>query len=139
MTEPDPRVPIVWQDREMGSAPTSFPGLRAIGQEESLEPGAIAGELAALDGRERSAAVRAGTPCRLPYIPAPGFPELVSTRHDDFLEPSWPQVDRAQATGDLRSLAAFDADSAARLFEANDANLYRATETGRDRVVADPG
>ena len=296
----------------MDTASTSFQGLRAIGQEvsleagrflwregdrgdevvllldgvldvvhepasgepvvlRSLEPGAIVGEFAALDGRERSAAVRAVTPCRLLRIPAPGFRELVSTRHDVVLELFWQQVDRvrsltgrvtqthraaitdsltglynfgffrdrlglevdrARATGDPLSLAVFDidlfkrfndrhghaagnealvkvaaairagsrrgdvvaryggeefvvllygahrpeaaafadqirtrigetpfgdpknpervtvsggvatlpddADSAARLVEAADANLYRAKETGRDRVVADP-
>ena len=122
----------------MDPASTSFQGLRAIGQEESLEsgrflwregdrgdevvllldgvldvvleppsgepvvlrslePGAIVGEFAVLDGRERSAAVRAVTPCRLLRIPAPGFRDLVSRRHDIVLELFWQQVDRVRS------------------------------------------
>ncbi len=63
----------------------------------SLEPGAIVGEFAALDGRERSAAVRAVTPCRILRVPAPAFRKLVSTRHDVVLELFWQQVDRVRS------------------------------------------
>jgi diguanylate cyclase (GGDEF)-like protein len=63
----------------------------------SLEPGAVVGEFAALDGRERSAAVRAVTPSRVLRIPAPAFRELVSTRHDIVLELFWQQVDRVRS------------------------------------------
>jgi diguanylate cyclase (GGDEF)-like protein len=63
----------------------------------SLEPGAIVGEFAALDGRSRSAAVRAVTPCNVLRIPAPAFRKLVSTRHDIVLELFWQQVDRVRS------------------------------------------
>ena len=63
----------------------------------SLEPGAIVGEFAVLDGRSRSAAVRAVTPCSLLRIPAPAFRKLVSTRHDIVLELFWQQVERVRS------------------------------------------
>ncbi len=63
----------------------------------TLEPGAIVGEFAALDGRGRSAAVRAVTPCRVLRVPAPAFRELVARRHDIVLELFWQQVDRVRS------------------------------------------
>lgn len=63
----------------------------------SLEPGAIVGEFAALDGHGRSAAVRAVTPCRVLRVPAPAFRELVSSRHDIVLALFWQQVERVRS------------------------------------------
>ena len=63
----------------------------------SLEPGAIVGELASLDGRERSAAVRAVTACRILRVPGREFRDLVARRHDIVLELFWQQVDRVRS------------------------------------------
>lgn len=63
----------------------------------SLEPGAIVGELACLDGRERSAGVRAVSACRILRIPASEFRRIVSERHDIVLELFWQQVDRVRS------------------------------------------
>ncbi len=46
----------------------------------TLDPGSVAGELAALDGLARSAAVRAATPCRVGRVPADRFREFVRQR-----------------------------------------------------------
>jgi diguanylate cyclase (GGDEF)-like protein len=63
----------------------------------SLERGAIVGELACLDGRERSAGVRAVTACRILRIPAAAFQDLVTKRHDILLELFWQQIDRVRS------------------------------------------
>jgi diguanylate cyclase (GGDEF)-like protein len=47
-----------------------------------LEPGAVLGEIACLDGRPRSAGVRAATPCRIARIPSRQFGALLRGRPD---------------------------------------------------------
>ena len=62
-----------------------------------VEPGGVVGELAGTDGRERSATVRALTPCRLLKIPAPQF-RLLLRRRPDILEVLyWLQVERVRS------------------------------------------
>ena len=63
----------------------------------TVETGAIVGEIAALDGRPRSATVRASTPCRIVRIPAPAFKELLHRRTDILEELYWMQVERVRS------------------------------------------
>jgi diguanylate cyclase (GGDEF)-like protein len=63
----------------------------------TLEGGAVVGELAGTDGRERSATVRALTPCRLLRIPAPDFRSLLRRRPDLLEELYWLQVERVRS------------------------------------------
>ena len=46
----------------------------------SVDAGAVVGEIASLDGRSRSATVRAATPCRILRIPASEFRSLLRSR-----------------------------------------------------------
>ena len=166
---------------EMETASTSFQGLRALGVEESLEPGrflwregdrgeevvlllegildvvlepssgeavvlrslepgAIVGEFACLDGRERSAAVRAVTLCRVLRIPAAGFRDLVSRRHDIVLELFWQQVDRVRSlTGRVtQTHRAAITDSLTGLYNFGFFRDRLALETDRARATGDP-
>jgi diguanylate cyclase (GGDEF)-like protein len=61
------------------------------------ETGAIVGEIAALDGRPRSATVRASTPCKIVRIPAPAFREVLRRRADILEDLYWMQVDRVRS------------------------------------------
>ena len=62
-----------------------------------VEPGGVVGELAGTDGRERSATVRALTPCRLLKIPAPQFRLLLRTRPDILEVLYWLKVERVRS------------------------------------------
>jgi diguanylate cyclase (GGDEF)-like protein len=62
----------------------------------TVETGAVVGEIAALDGRPRSATVRASTPCKIVRIPAPAFKELLRRRPDILEELYWMQVERVR-------------------------------------------
>jgi diguanylate cyclase (GGDEF)-like protein len=106
----------------------------------SLEPGAIAGEFAALDGRERSAAVRAVTPCRVLRVPAPDFRDLVSRRHDVVLELFWQQVDRVRSlTGRVtQTYRAAITDSLTGLYNFGFFRDRLALEADRARATGDP-
>jgi len=106
----------------------------------SLEPGAIVGEFAALDGHVRSAAVRAVTPCRVLRIPAPAFRELVSTRHDMVLELFWQQVDRVRSlTGRVTQIhRAAITDSLTGLYNFGFFRDRLGLEVDRARATGDP-
>jgi diguanylate cyclase (GGDEF)-like protein len=106
----------------------------------SLEPGAFVGEFAALDGRERSAAVRAVTPCRVLRVPAPGFRDLVSRRHDIVLELFWQQVDRVRSlTGRVtQTHRAAITDSLTGLYNFGFFRDRLALEVDRARATGDP-
>ena len=106
----------------------------------SLEPGAIVGEFAVLDGRERSAAVRAVTPCRVLRIPAAGFRELVSNRHDIVLELFWQQVDRVRSlTGRVtQTHRAAITDALTGLYNFGFFRDRLALEVDRARATGDP-
>jgi diguanylate cyclase (GGDEF)-like protein len=62
----------------------------------TVETGAVVGEIAALDGRPRSATVRAATPCRVVRIPAGAFRELLHRRTDILEDLYWMQVERVR-------------------------------------------
>ena len=106
----------------------------------SLEPGAIVGEFAVLDGRERSAAVRAVTACRFLRIPAPGFRDLVARRHDIVLELFWQQVDRVRSlTGRVTQIHhAAITDSLTGLYNFGFFRDRLALEVDRARATGDP-
>jgi diguanylate cyclase (GGDEF)-like protein len=106
----------------------------------SLEPGAIVGEFAALDGRLRSAAVRAVTPCNVLRIPAPAFRTLVSTRHDIVLELFWQQVDRVRSlTGRVtQTHRAAITDSLTGLYNFGFFRERLGLEVDRARATGDP-
>jgi diguanylate cyclase (GGDEF)-like protein len=63
----------------------------------TLEPGAILGEIAALDGHARSAAVRAYTEARVLKVPGPAFRDFVRQRADVLEELLWQQVERVRS------------------------------------------
>jgi diguanylate cyclase (GGDEF)-like protein len=63
----------------------------------TLHPGAVAGEMAALDGRARSATVRARTDCRVLGIPASSFREFLRSRPDILEELFWLQLERVRS------------------------------------------
>ena len=63
----------------------------------TLEAGAIAGEFAALDGRPRSATVRASTPCKVVRIAANVFRQVLNRRPDILEELYWMQVERVRS------------------------------------------
>jgi diguanylate cyclase (GGDEF)-like protein len=63
----------------------------------TLHPGAVAGEMAALDGQARSATVRARTDCRALRIPASSFREFLRSRPDILEELFWLQLERVRS------------------------------------------
>src|SRR5689334_18043013 len=58
----------------------------------TVDAGAILGEMSALDGHARSAAVRAGTQCRVLRVPGAEFRALIRERPDLLEELFWQQV-----------------------------------------------
>jgi diguanylate cyclase (GGDEF)-like protein len=62
-----------------------------------LYPGAVAGEMAALDGQPRSATVRARTASRLLLIPADRFREFLRRRTDVLEQLFWLQLERVRS------------------------------------------
>ncbi len=62
-----------------------------------LYPGAVAGELAALDGQARSATVRAHSASRVLLIPASSFREFLRSRPDLLEQLFWLQVERVRS------------------------------------------
>jgi diguanylate cyclase (GGDEF)-like protein len=65
--------------------------LRAMG------PGNVVGEIAAYDGRPRSATVRACTPCRIYRLAAAEFRAMLIERPEILAELYWVQVDRVRS------------------------------------------
>ncbi len=63
----------------------------------TMEAGSVVGELAAFDGRPRSATVKASTPCRIVRLPAADFCDLIETRPDILAELFWLEVDRVRS------------------------------------------
>ncbi|MGH8543790.1 MAG: GGDEF domain-containing protein [Gammaproteobacteria bacterium] len=63
----------------------------------TLDAGALVGELASTDGRPRSAAVRARSPCRILKIPAPDFRILLRRCPDMLEELYWLQMERVRS------------------------------------------
>jgi PAS domain S-box-containing protein/diguanylate cyclase (GGDEF)-like protein len=62
----------------------------------TLESGAVVGELAASQGRSRSASVRARTPCRILKVPSTSFRDLLRARPDVLEQLYWMQVERVR-------------------------------------------
>jgi diguanylate cyclase (GGDEF)-like protein len=62
-----------------------------------LYPGAVAGEMAALDGQARSATVRAHADSRVLLIPAPRFREFLRQRTDVLEQLFWLQLERVRS------------------------------------------
>ena len=62
-----------------------------------LYPGAVAGEMAALDGQARSATVRAHGASRVLMIPAGSFREFLRSRPDLLEQLFWLQVERVRS------------------------------------------
>jgi diguanylate cyclase (GGDEF)-like protein len=62
-----------------------------------LYPGAVAGEMAALDGQVRSATVRAHNSSRVLLIPAASFREFLRSRPDLLEQLFWLQVERVRS------------------------------------------
>ena len=58
----------------------------------TVDAGAILGEMSALDGHARSAAVRAGSQCRVLRVPGAEFRALIRSRPDLLEELFWQQV-----------------------------------------------
>ena len=58
----------------------------------TVDAGAILGEMSAMDGHARSAAVRAGTQCRILRVPGKDFRTLIRSRPDLLEELFWQQV-----------------------------------------------
>jgi diguanylate cyclase (GGDEF)-like protein len=58
----------------------------------TVDAGAILGEMSALDGHARSAAVRAGSQCRILRVPGDEFRALIRSRPDLLEELFWQQV-----------------------------------------------
>jgi diguanylate cyclase (GGDEF)-like protein len=106
----------------------------------TLEPGAIVGELACLDGRARSAAVRAVTFCRILRVPAVVFQDLVTKRHDILLELFWQQIDRVRSlTGRVtQTHRAAITDSLTGLYNFGFFRGRLELETERARATGDP-
>ena len=63
----------------------------------SVYPGAVVGEMAALDGQWRSATVRARTPCRVLNVTAARFREFLRSNPDVLEELFWLQVGRVRS------------------------------------------
>jgi diguanylate cyclase (GGDEF)-like protein len=62
-----------------------------------LYPGAVAGEMAALDGQARSATVRAHSAVRVLMVPAGSFREFLRSRPDLLEQLFWLQVERVRS------------------------------------------
>ena len=62
-----------------------------------LYPGAVAGEMAALDGQARSATVRARGASRVLFVPAPSFREFLRKRTDVLEQLFWLQIERVRS------------------------------------------
>jgi diguanylate cyclase (GGDEF)-like protein len=62
-----------------------------------LYPGGVAGEMAALDGEPRSAAVRAHAASRLVLVPARSFREFLRARPDVLEQLFWTQLERVRS------------------------------------------
>jgi diguanylate cyclase (GGDEF)-like protein len=62
-----------------------------------LYPGAVAGEMAALDGEPRSAAVRAHARSRVVLVPARSFREFLRERTDVLEQLFWTQLERVRS------------------------------------------
>jgi diguanylate cyclase (GGDEF)-like protein len=62
-----------------------------------MYPGAVVGEMAALDGQARSATVRARSPVRILRIPAGRFREFLRARPDVLEELFWLQLERVRS------------------------------------------
>jgi diguanylate cyclase (GGDEF)-like protein len=62
----------------------------------TMEAGSLVGEIAAFDGRSRSATVRACTPCRILRVAAEDFRALLRSRPDILENMFWLQVDRVR-------------------------------------------
>jgi diguanylate cyclase (GGDEF)-like protein len=62
-----------------------------------LYPGAVAGEMAALDGQARSATVRARVASRVLLVPAPRFREFLRKRTDVLEQLFWLQLERVRS------------------------------------------
>ena len=62
-----------------------------------LYPGAVVGEMAALDGQARSATVRAHSASRVLLIPAGSFREFLRKRTDLLEQLFWLQVERVRS------------------------------------------
>lgn len=62
----------------------------------TAKPGAVVGELSALDGLPRSAAVRASTPCEVMKISGSDFRDLLHMTPDLLEDLYWQQVDRVR-------------------------------------------
>src|SRR4051812_39921574 len=58
----------------------------------TVDAGAILGEMSAMDGHARSAAVRAGSQCRILRVPGEEFRALIRSRPDLLEELFWQQV-----------------------------------------------
>jgi diguanylate cyclase (GGDEF)-like protein/PAS domain S-box-containing protein len=63
----------------------------------TLESGAVVGELAASQGRSRSASVRARTPCRILKVASTSFRDLLRARPDVLEQLYWMQVERVRS------------------------------------------
>ncbi|MCK6681783.1 MAG: GGDEF domain-containing protein [Thermoanaerobaculia bacterium] len=63
----------------------------------TLPPGALIGELACLEGLDRSASVRARTACRIARIPAEAFRQIVKRRADLLENLFWEQIERVRS------------------------------------------
>src|SRR5271169_884221 len=63
----------------------------------TLEAGSVLGEIAALDGRPRSATVKTCAPCRIVRVPARDFRALLHRRPDFMEELFLTQVDRVRS------------------------------------------
>lgn len=63
----------------------------------TMYPGAVVGEMAALDGQNRSATVRAKTAARVLRIPAGRFREFLRARPDVLEELFWLQLERVRS------------------------------------------
>ena len=63
----------------------------------NMYPGAVVGEMAALDGQSRSATVKARRDCRVLKVPAERFREFLRTRPDVLEELFWLQLERVRS------------------------------------------
>jgi diguanylate cyclase (GGDEF)-like protein len=63
----------------------------------NMYPGAVVGEMAALDGQGRSATVKARGDCRVLRVPAERFREFLRTRPEVLEELFWLQVERVRS------------------------------------------